>query len=149
MTAPGEDVGLHGDPSVAITETTLALFARGVTKGPWLPLPCGSRSGGCRLRGVVRNKQGPVTRVFRIVLPRVITPEPSEHLGHDRTALLVGMGADAPDVIHVVLLFRQRLDHLDVLRVPVAGRVVVTVTAQATVVVHAVLEEDADRLAIA
>src|SRR3954467_8589359 len=56
----------------------------------------GRRRGGGRLRGVARDQQVCPARVLRVVLPRVTAPEPSEHLGHDRTGPLLGMCADTP-----------------------------------------------------
>src|SRR3954464_1447446 len=73
----------------------------------------------CRFRGVCWNEQASIAGVLGIIFPGIIAPEPAEHLRHDRPALLVGMSADAPGVIHVVFLGRQSLDHLDVLSVPV------------------------------
>ena len=72
------------------------------------------------LRMVRRDKKFAVAVILRVIGTRVIAPEPAQHFGHDGPALFVGVGADAPAVIHVVALLRQRLNHLQVLRVPIA-----------------------------
>jgi len=54
----------------------------------------------------------------------------------------------APDVIHVIALFREGIDEADVLVKPVARGVVLAPLADAAVVVAAVLKEDTDRLLV-
>lgn len=59
------------------------------------------------------------------------------------------MRANAPAVIHVVAFRGQGRDHPDILRVPVALRVVRRLRAlatQAAIVIHAILQENPNRL---
>src|SRR5262245_36404905 len=74
---------------------------------------------------------------------RVIPPEPAEDLRQDGAAVVVRMSALAEDILQVVTLLLQSRDHGLVLEEPVAGGV-----AGVAVVLAAVLNEDADRLAV-
>src|SRR5688500_11045983 len=77
----------------------------------------------------------------------MIAPEPPHHLREHRSALLLAVPADAPGVIHVVPLLRERLHQAYVLKKPVA-RLVVSAIADAAIVVPAVLQKNADRLLV-
>src|SRR5262245_5678922 len=78
----------------------------------------------------------------------MVAPQPAHHVGQNRAAVLGAMLADAPNVIDVVVLFLERLDHAHVLKVPVALLVVLTTFTEAAIVVAAVLEEDSQRLLV-
>src|ERR1017187_10620957 len=91
-------------------------------------IPCGLAAGWFIVRGVYEWLLG------------VIEPEPFEHLGHNGTAMIVGMSSFGEGEVHFVTLGFQRFRHGYILKMPIALRI-----ARVRIIMESVFDENADR----
>src|SRR5689334_21255508 len=90
---------------------------------------------------LVRAVKRPLHRIVRIRRDPVIAPQPAHHLPEDRLQHLLAVPLDAPGVVHVVALLRQRLLHPYILIEPVAILIVFSVRCKSAIVVPPVHQE--------
>lgn len=93
-----------------------------------------------------RRVEGLLDRIARVDRCGMIAPEPTHHVRQDRAAHFLAVAIHSPCVVHVITFLRQGLHQPDVLEEPVTLLVVVPVGIQGSIVVTAVLQENADGL---
>src|ERR1700730_8103118 len=85
----------------------------------------------------------PLDRVVDIGRDRMIPPEPSHHLGQNRSAHSLAVSVHAPRVVHVVALVGERPHQPHVLVEPIAALIVgAAAAAHTSVVISSVLQKD-------